>query len=115
MLVGKSNSVNKKLVKEISEILPISFVDSNLYLEHSREIRNPRVVIINLMDVGEYEGVLYSQIKTSYPNVKILAMHCFQAESMIQQVLDRGYDGYLSIFDFSEEFSVLMEQLEITV
>ncbi|OIQ30824.1 MAG: hypothetical protein BM564_01020 [Bacteroidetes bacterium MedPE-SWsnd-G2] len=117
MLIGNSNSVNKKLVDEISKIYPITFVDATNFVEHPLEVNSslPRIIIVNLMDVASNERDLFALIKNTYPDRKLLGLHCFKSQNMIQNVLDSGYDGYLSIFDFSNEFSEIINKLGVLV
>lgn len=110
MLIGGRNAVNEKLVKEISGIVPISYVDFFELQEGELppESAIPPFVMLNLMDIGLVEETIFRTLKERYPNAKIIALHCYQAESLIQQTLDRGYDHYISILDFSDEFEALL-------
>ena len=116
MLIGGRNTVNEKLVSEVSKAIPISFVD---FLEFPSGKTHPgsgvpHFVILNLMDIGLVEESIFRLVKERYRSAKIIAMHCYQVDSLIQQTLERGYDHYISILNFSEEFEALLnEQPEI--
>ena len=116
MLIGGRNSVNEKLVKEISKVVPISFMDF-LELPKSKflvDAARPNFVLLNLMDIGLVEQTIFSLVKERYPDSKIIALHCYQSSTLIKKTLDRGYDHYISILNFSEEFQVLLhDQPEI--
>ena len=116
MLIGGRNSVNEKLVIEISKVIPISFMDF-LELPHGKSHTtsdHPSFVLLNLMDIGLVEQSIFRFVKERYPNSHVIALHCYQAEAIIQKTLDRGYDHYISILNFSEEFQVLLhDQPEI--
>jgi DNA-binding NarL/FixJ family response regulator len=104
MLVGQNNEINEKLVAEISAVFPIKFKDVKSVLEGSDQGYSPRILLINLMDVGSDEEELLRVLKKEYPNRKMIAIHCFQTENLIKKTLEKGYDSYLSIFNVSEDF-----------
>ena len=112
MLIGGRNIVNDKLVKEISRVIPISFID---YLDlpgskSQKDSADPFFVMLNLMDIGLVEASIFKRVKEQYPDSKIIALHCFQVDTLIQKTLNRGYDYYISILNFSEEFQAFLSE-----
>lgn len=110
MLVGKKNKINSKIVDEISQVYPIVFKNYEQVLEEINTIYSPKILIINLMDLGQVEQEVFSILKKKFPELKCIALHCFQSPKMIKQTLDKGYDDYISIFDLSERFSKLLKE-----
>lgn len=110
MLIGKENAINAKLVEEISRIFPITLVNYNDLFEdgYHPDSPKPKIILLNLMDIGMEEEVIFSMLKKHHPHTKFIAVHCFQVDSLIQKTLERGYDHYISILNFSEEFQLLL-------
>ncbi|GGZ74783.1 hypothetical protein [Algibacter mikhailovii] len=113
MLIGRENSINQKLVDKISEIIPIVFKNYEAVLEGFEDRLIPRVLIVNLMDVGPIENEIISNLKKKYPQIKLIAVHCFQAPEMIDSIIRKGYDSYVSIFDISNELSNMLREQEV--
>lgn len=113
MLVGLNNLVNEKLVKEISHVYPITFRDVSSILDNSKDSYTPRILLVNLMDIGSNEEALLIALKNRYPGRMIIGIHCFQMDNMIQKTLDKGYDDYISVFKVSEEFSRILEKQQL--
>lgn len=114
MLLGKQNSINQKLVFEISQVFPLQFVEYNEeWKNFSSSLKEkPNVVVLNLMDVEDDEKVLTS-LKEQFKNVKIIGVHCFENEDMIALTLEKGVDEYLSIFEFSENIIPTLDKLGV--
>ncbi|MFD1292363.1 hypothetical protein ACFQ5N_00830 [Lutibacter holmesii] len=111
MLVGKENKINSKIVDEISYVFPIVFKNYEDVMRDIDTMYQPRILIVNLMDVGQVEEEVISKLKEKFPELKCIALHCYQSLEMIQKTLDKGYDDYISIFDLSEGFlKLLIEQ-----
>lgn len=113
MLVGLNNSVNEKLVTEISRVYPITFRDVRHILYISNDSYVPRILLVNLMDIGSNEELLLRTLKNRYPERMIVGIHCFQSENMIKKTLDKGYDDYISVFKVSEEFSRIIAKQKL--
>ena len=113
MLIGLNNLVNEKLVKEISHVYPITFRDVSSILDNSKDSYTPRILLVNLMDIGSNEEALLIALKNRYPGRMIIGIHCFQMDNMIQKTLDKGYDDYISVFKVSEEFSRILEKHQL--
>lgn len=113
MLIGQNNQINEKLVEELSQVYPIKFRDLTKILEVTENSYSPSFILVNLMDIGSNEKELIQIIKSEYPNQKMIAIHCFQSDKMITKTLEKGYDGYLSIFNISEEFSMVLIEHEL--
>lgn len=113
MLIGEDNKINEKLVEELSQVYPIKFKDLKTILEYSEDLYSPRIILVNLMDVGSKEDELIQILKFHYSDKKLIAFHCFESEKMIRKTLEKGYDGYLSLFNISEEFSMILLKQEL--
>ena len=113
MLIGKENSVNEKLLTEINRIMPVCFVEIEVLLDKRTESLecNPKIIFVNLMDVGADEKKLLKKLKCIFPNAKLLGIHCYMVPSMIDQTLEKGYDAYLPIFEFSENLEAIIQSL----
>lgn len=110
MLVGQKNKINDKLVEEISQVFTISFKDINDVLNGNQSDVTPRIIILNLMDVSVQEKELLTILKSKYPNIKVIGIHCYQSQKMIVNTLNKGYDSYLSIFNISEDFKSILKR-----
>lgn len=107
MLIGIKNNVNDKLLQELSQISSFELIDYREILKNP-EILNAKysnIILVNLMDVGGYDQDIVEILRKYFSDIKIIALHCFKSEAMISSVLEKGYDFYISIFDFSEEIS----------
>lgn len=113
MLVGKENKINSKIVDEISHVFPIVFKNYEEVMRDIDTMYQPRILIVNLMDVGQVEEEVISKLKKKFPKLKCIALHCFQSPDMIQSTLKKGYDDYISIFDLSEGFSKLLIEQKV--
>lgn len=113
MLVGKENVVNKKIVKEVSEVFTIAFKNYNEIIDGSQTLYSPRILLVNLMDLGSYEEEVISALKEKFPKLKLIAIHCFQNPEMIDSLIRKGYDSYVSVFDLSNEFSTMLHDQEV--
>lgn len=104
MLIGRKNIINYKLVKELQPLYSVQLMEfgSELDSELSKTSSPPPVVIVNLIDIPDVEPVLNS-VKKNFPDTKVIAIHTFENEAMIETILDKGFDAYLPIFKFSEE------------
>lgn len=111
MLIGTKNNVNDKLLGEISKIFSTEFVNYTKIQETSAifDLVEPRIILVNLMDVGGSDTQLLSILRNRFPNLKIMGLHCFNTEQMISSTLAKGFDGYLSVFDFSNDFHNLLD------
>jgi Tat protein secretion system quality control protein TatD with DNase activity len=96
------------LVEEISKVFPITFIDFHDILNDQSHLNsnNTKIFLFNLME----EENVFKIVKKCYPDKKIIALHCFQVCSLIQKTLDRGYDHYISILNFSDEFQLLLSE-----
>lgn len=113
MLVGKENKINHKIIDEVSHVFPIVFKNYEEVLDIFDAPYSPKFLLINLIDVGQVEEEVIAILKNKFPHLKSIALHCYQSPDMIQDTIDKGYDGYISIFDLSEGFSKLLTELEI--
>lgn len=115
MLIGNNNSVNERLVSEFSSVAPVTLVNPNDFLNNTQEVVSnvqPHIAILNLMDVGNVENELLAVLKEQFPQLRIIAIHSFLAEHLIQKTLEKGYDSYVSIFEVSDKmYSVLNEYM----
>ena len=115
MLLGKENSINQKLVQEISEVFPIQFREYFVFMADA-QIRpdvNPKIFFINLMDVGGDETDLLGMLQVRFPESRKIAIHTFQEEIMVRTTLKKGFDGYLSIFDLNEDLLPLLSSFNL--
>lgn len=71
------------------------------------------IVFVNLTDLTTEEPVILEKIRKKNSSLIIVGMHTFTVPSMKQQVLDRGYDAYISFFEFSEEVEDLLHTFGI--
>ncbi|MGI9531595.1 hypothetical protein [Lutimonas sp.] len=110
MLIGIHNRINQKLVEEISLVYALSFVPYQHILIEDRTLleQTPRILLVNLMDLGLEEEALRLTLKKVYPDLNLIGMHCFQSELMIQETLVKGYDQYVSVFDILDNFEKLI-------
>lgn len=117
MFIGNKNRINLKLVSEMNQLLPIQMVDYQKLLQHELlpEKASPKVIFVNLIDVGKQQGEVIKYLKEYYPNSKLIALHYYKTPSMIKDTLKEGFDGYLSIFHFSDRLIELFGQLAIKV
>lgn len=115
MLIGNNNSINLKLVEEISSVTPISFVEFKDLVGNPESVsaKSPHIALVNLMDLGNVETELLRLLKTNFSNLKIVAIHSFQSEQLIAKTLEKGYDDYVSIFDVSEKMFPILNELRI--
>lgn len=113
MLVGGKNEINRKIVNEISEVFPIVFKNYKDVIEKLDSVYTPRILLINLMDVGSFDEKLIPILKEKYPALNIIAIHCYQSQEMIEKTISKGYDNYISIFDLSNEFSNILQQEKV--
>lgn len=115
MLIGNNNSINLKLVEEISTVSPMIFVDYKDLVSDPESIsaKSPHIALVNLMDLGNVETELLAILKTNFSDLKIVAIHSFQSEHLIAKTLDKGYDSYISIFDVSEQMFPILDELRI--
>lgn len=110
MLIGQKSNINDKLVEEISEIFTISFWDINDVINGVQNTTEPRIIIINLMDINVQEDEILNILKNKHPHAKVIGIHCYQSPKMIEKTLSKGYDGYLSIFNLSEELGLTLKE-----
>jgi hypothetical protein len=113
MLIGTKNNINEKLLEEVSQLVPVQFVEYKDFLNSSSSEISviPNIVIVNLMDVGPHEEAICKLSRNRYPESKLIAIHCFLHESMIVRTLDKGYDAYFSIFKLSEELPAYLKSI----
>lgn len=115
MLIGNNNLINTKLVEEISAVTPIKLIE---YQEIANDpgavsAKGPHIALVNLMDLGNVENELLEILKTNFSELKIVAIHSFQSEQLINKTLEKGYDRYISIFDISEQVFPILDELRI--
>ncbi|MBB3699763.1 hypothetical protein KMW28_01510 [Flammeovirga yaeyamensis] len=106
LLIGKDNSLNNKLIEQIYYLTPIKRVELNDILE--QKITSRGYIFVNLLDVDLPSSKVLSIIKNKFPNDCIVAMHCFQVDHMINNLMEEGYNAYISILDFSEDLSSIL-------
>jgi AmiR/NasT family two-component response regulator len=115
VLVGKKNNINDKLIGEISDVFPIGLIEPDRLLSEDERPTNfsPPVILVNLLDMDTNQTNLVKVVRAQNPGVKIVALHAFKVESMIQATLKSGFDGYISVFDLSTEFIPLLTKLGV--
>lgn len=115
MLIGKNNPVNRTLVEKLVPVLSIQFVDYTDLLKNPAAfaVQEPQIALVNLMDLGSVETELLQLLKLNFPNLKIVAIHSFQSEILIEKTLAKGYDSYISIFDISENIASIFEEFAL--
>jgi hypothetical protein len=120
VLVGKKNRVNDKLVKEISAVYPLEIVeiDNVLSLSNKGKLGNMShhsgtLVFVNLMDFGAEDTRVLTLLQQCRSDKKLIAIHSYQSATMVEYVLKKGFDHYLSIFTISEELPRLLESESI--
>lgn len=113
MLLGKNNLINQKLLLEINELIKLEFVDLDTFKKNLllKPEYSPRILLVNLMDVGSFQIELLSKLKTVYPGVKIVGLHNFVSSDRIKLVLANGFDDYMSVFNLGEELVYVFESL----
>lgn len=101
----------------MNQLLPVQMVGYQKLLQHELlpGKASPKVIFINLIDVGKQKGEVFKYLKKYYPNSKLITLHYYKTPRMIKDTLKEGYDGYLSIFNFSDALMELFEQLSIKV
>lgn len=111
MLIGLKNNVNEKLIEQISKIYSVDFgvcteiLNNPLILNSKR----PKILLVNLMDVGSNDKKIVAVLDKYFPGLKKIGMHCYKEDKMITSVLEKGFDDYISMFDFSEKISTFLE------
>lgn len=115
MLIGTKNIINDKLMGEISKVLPLEFIEYKdlLHNQKSNNSFDPSIAIVNLMDTGGYEESIVNIVRNQFPTIKIVALHSFKNENLINKTLAKGFDAYMSVFDLSENFGNELERLGI--
>ena len=115
MLIGKQTQLNNTLeevlallVPKVTRLSPEEFLESQL-----GNSANCEIVFVNITDLTDQEAAILSKIKTIHSSSKVVGMHTFMVPAMKQQVLDRGYDAYLSFFEFSEQVEDLLQSFGI--
>ena len=113
MLLGKNNLINQKLIFEINKLIKLEFVDLDTFKMYPliKPEYSPRILLVNLMDVGSFQMELLSKLKTVYPGVKIIAIHNFMGPDKIKSILENGFDAYMSVFNLGEELVSVFESL----
>ena len=125
ILVGRKNRVNDKLIREISELTYVHFIEIDHLLDPNKirstelcpktetrvsPVKNePLLTLVNLMDVQKESTQLISNLRATLESTVIIAIHSFQTPALVKRVKGMGYDDYISIFDFSKEFLSLVE------
>jgi hypothetical protein len=113
MLLGKENLINQKLIFEINKLIKLKFIDLDTFKMYPilKPEYSPRIILVNLIDVGSFQIELLSKLKTIYPDVKIIGIHNFISPNKIKLVLENGFDAYMSVFNLGEELVSVFESL----
>ena len=113
MLLGKNNLINQKLIFEINKLIKLEFVDLDTFKMYPliKPEYSPRILLVNLMDVGSFQIEMLSNLKTVYPGVKIIGIHNFMGPDKIKSILENGFDAYMSVFNLGEELVSVFESL----
>ena len=115
MLIGKQTQLNNTLeevlsmlVPRVRRLTPEEFLDSNVPGGVTDSI-----VFVNLTDLTDEETAILQKLKESNSPAKIVGIHTFMVPAMKKEVLDRGYDAYISFFEFSEQVEELLQSFGI--
>lgn len=113
MLLGKENLINKKLEFEINKLIKLEFVDLDTFKMYPvlKPEYSPRILLVNLMDVGSIQSEILNKLKTIYPDVKIIGIHNFMGPDKVKSILENGFDAYMSVFNLGEELVSVFESL----
>lgn len=116
ILVGAENYVNEKMLKQIKQLIDSKFIlySCDLSEELNKLDGHKNYFFINLMDIDrQQEDALLQGLKSEFPESKFIAIHAFIVEHMVNEVLNRGYDDYLPIFEFAERLPLALYPAEM--
>ncbi|OHX67062.1 hypothetical protein [Flammeovirga pacifica] len=108
ILIGNDNELNSKLLEEIKHFIPIEQITYNKLLM-SDSIDKEGILLINLLDVVGDSKEVINEVRMRYPRHKVIALHYFQVDSMIEKLLNDGFDEYVSILNFSETIHEILD------
>ena len=115
MLIGKQTPLNDTLLEALKIFMPNarlvsprSFLAPDFMTGHSSA-----VVFVNITDLTNEESDILTKLRTQFPGVKIVGMHTFMVPQMKDQILNRGFDAYLSFFDFSDDIEEVLESFGV--
>lgn len=113
MLIGKNNPLNHTLAETLSDYMSTgSRVSPEEFLSPDFDSTIEEVVVfVNLIDLTNQESQIVEKIRALNKRTKIVAIHTFTVPSMIEQVINYGFDAYLSFFDLSRDMDSLMNSL----
>ncbi|NVJ46978.1 MAG: hypothetical protein HWE21_05925 [Cytophagia bacterium] len=110
MLIGKQTPLNDTLQEVLSSFVPEAIrVSPEDFIAPEYNVNPTKtIVFVNLTDLTDEEGTILKKIKESPVNRKVIGIHTFMVPAMKEDVLKKGYDGYLSFFEFSEKIEDLL-------
>lgn len=110
MLIGKQTHLNDTLEEVLATLVPgAKRISPDEFLSPQFGVKlETNVVFVNLTDLTTEEPALLEKIKELNSSMIVVGMHTFTVPFMKQQVLDRGFDAYLSFFEFSEQVEDLL-------
>ena len=117
MLIGKQTPLNDTLREVLSTFVPgAQQVSPEEFILNGHVLaNNKQVVFINLSGLTDQENTILNEIKRTPHSPKLVGIHTFMVPAMIDEILQKGYDAYLSFFEFSEKIEDLLESLGISI
>lgn len=111
MLIGKNNSVSKKILAELQGVYPAELLvySDDFEQDFAAIDERPPIILLNLLDLNHSEDLIRS-IRKHYPVIKIVGIHVFENESIISAELQKGLDDYIPLFHFSELVSRVFQR-----
>ncbi|WP_281615453.1 hypothetical protein [Flammeovirga sp. SubArs3] len=110
ILIGNDNTINNRLSEELLALFPISCLSFEV-IESLKEDYQEGYIFFNLLDINVTVEQAFLLVKSKYPRKKIIGIHCFQVEQMINSILVLGFDAYISLFNFSEDVEKTLQRI----
>lgn len=115
MLIGKQTPLNDTLYEVLSSFVPEAILVSpkDFIAPEYGVSATKTIVFVNLTDLTNEEGLILEKIKESPVTPKVIGIHTFMVPAMKEDVLKKGYDGYISFFEFSEKIEDLLDSFGV--
>lgn len=110
ILIGVDNEINRKLLLQLKELYDCEFlnVEGDYCDKLKKKAGESSFFFLNIIDLeNEQESIILNNLKLRRPDSKLIAIHTFMIDSMIEGILLRGFDEYIPIFEFSERLALL--------
>lgn len=110
IIIVDDKLVYHKLIKDILLNSTISImnmmVNGKMLLEYLK-LCKPNIILMDIENLTLEQGKILEKLHFIYPEIRIIVMSCYSEEVLIENILKRGVQGFLSKPDFLNNANIL--------